>query len=56
MTFRITVRTIARDEPIFFRGVDRYDVIDGFVTFQDPKYPDRTKRFSTSNCEIEDEV
>lgn len=54
MTYRINVRTIARGDSLNFKGVKSYEVIDGFVTFTDER-TGKTKRFSHSNAEIEEE-
>lgn len=52
-TFRIIVKTVT-GTILNFKGVNTYEVIDGFVTFTNP-VDGRTKRFSSSNTEIEEE-
>lgn len=54
MTYRINVKTIAREQYLTFYNVKEFSVIDGFLTFTDAK-TGKIKRFSTSNCEIEEE-
>ena len=50
--FLIRVKTL-EGEVITFHKIESYEVIDGFLTFQDPKTL-RLQRFAFSNCEIKD--
>jgi hypothetical protein len=50
---RINVRSLKGDL-ICYKGISNYDVIDGFVTFTDPK-TGYIKRFASANVEIEEE-
>jgi len=54
MTYRITVRTISKNIPIAFKGVEDYKIEDGLLIFTDSKY-NKVKRFAVSNTEIEEE-
>lgn len=51
--YRINVRTI-RGDVLCFKGVEDYNVEDGFVTFLDSK-TSLYKKFAVPNCEIEEE-
>lgn len=54
MTYRITIRTLT-GALLTFKGVTEYSVVDGYLTFQDPK-TQLPKRFAVANSEIEQEV
>ncbi len=53
-TYRINVKTIAREQHLTFHGVESYEVIDGFLHFKDVR-SGKMKIFATPNCEIEEE-
>ena len=50
--YNIYVKTV-NDKVLTFKGLSKYEVIDGFVVFTD-KYTDKVKRFAVSNVEIEE--
>lgn len=53
MSFRINVKTL-NNNFLVFKGVEEYQVIDGFLTFIDFKTKD-IKRFAVGNTEVEEE-
>lgn len=53
-TYRITVRSISNGNILTFKNVQSYFVEGGFIIFTDVK-TGKTKRFSTTNVEIEEE-
>lgn len=51
--YRINIKTVS-NKILTFRNVESYEVVDNFLTFTDSRTK-QIKRFSTSNCEIEEE-
>lgn len=50
--FKINVKTL-RNDVLKYTNVKSYEVVDGFLVFEDSKTGE-VKRFSTSNVEIEE--